>query len=333
MFHDGPIIASPRPFSAVGGALSARSASPRSSVLSSRNSPRGMLSSQALKEMYLRTASRATVDAMTYWDNHVAVTNMRQAVMREQHEMRLSSRPTSARDVTNMMASSLTPRSMSPRQGKKLPLDMFGPITPRARLGLGADAMLAAPSAAAMGPAAPAPAAGWTWTIKPGITINDLQFALVKVKEQLLTKHGSFTKAFRSTDTDASGQITDSEFRAMLQSLNLESIRPAVIDSLMELIDYDDDDEGEAEHDIKYEEFRRMMACDHVSELLPDHPDHPKNRKAAPVAAPVAAKVVDNSPPSLDELDQVHKFICATLTLTRTRTPTLTRCTTSSARL
>ena len=69
-----------------------------SSVLSSRNSPRGMLSSQALKEMYLRTASRATVDAMTYWDNHVAVTNMRQAVMREQHEMRLSSRPTSARD-------------------------------------------------------------------------------------------------------------------------------------------------------------------------------------------------------------------------------------------
>jgi len=146
-----------------------------------------------------------------------------------------------------------------------------------------------------------------------GITLEELQNSHDQIKEKLLSKYGSFTRAFRSIDQDGTGLIERHEFEQALRAVNLDGIRQPVILCLLDMMDYDDDDDGESGYDIKYEEFVHFLAADDVHSLFPDADkrDHKLGFKKVvheqKKAAPVQRK--HEPPVTAEELHKAHKMI------------------------
>ena len=80
----------------------------------------------------------------------------------------------------------------------------------------------------------------------------------------------------------------------MLKELNIDAgVRAPVVTTLLDLVDVFDDDEGEAEYDIKYEEFARFLSAEDVTQLFPGptgglgkfaaRPETPPEEAARPV--------------------------------------------------
>jgi len=183
------------------------------------------------------------MDAYTFWENHRALTNMRQSLIRQSFEATKlessssggSRRPVSARD------SSLSPRRLTPRMGLALDglpanrLDAY-PRSPRSSSARGsrtatfatltssaatkptpldpyADGAGAAAMAQQAAPlavptqAAPVPS-GLAHKLPAGVTMSELQAAHQVIKEHLLNKHGNYQRAFLSIDKDHDKFIT-----------------------------------------------------------------------------------------------------------------------------
>jgi len=96
--------------------------------------------------------------------------------------------------------------------------------------------------------------------LKPGVTAEDLVMAHSTVRERLLNKHDTIHKAFKNMDMDGSGFINRSEFEGALKNLNVQLKKP-VLDSLLDIIDVEDDDDGGDDHDIGFREFARVMTA------------------------------------------------------------------------
>jgi len=325
MFHFGPQAT--MPFSAAYGA----GYSPRESFGSV--SPRGMLTSPRsglsarpqsshrmnpgdLKEMFLMNNTKGTVDAHAFWDRHVALTNMRQSFAASRGFSRESSpRPATAQ------AGHLSPRNRVRTTGRALgdtfgagPAEWAGAIEE----GLGrsfvhseqAPSMTGTPTRKPVGSSAPK-----KFTLPAGVSLEELQSSHDQIKEKLLSKYGSFTRAFRSIDEDGSGLIERHEFERMMRSLNLDGIRQPIILCLLDMMDYDDDDDGETGYDIKYEEFVHFLAADDIKSLFPDvvalKRDHKMGFKKKVVAEKTAALVqrTFEKPVTATELHEAHKMI------------------------
>jgi len=78
---------------------------------------------------------------------------------------------------------------------------------------------------------------------------------LLETKNKLLKN-----KAFKNMDMDGSGFINRSEFEGALKNLNVQLKKP-VLDSLLDIIDVEDDDDGGDDHDIGFREFARVMTA------------------------------------------------------------------------
>ena len=108
--------------------------------------------------------------------------------------------------------------------------------------------------------------------LRPGVTANELRSAQSLIKDKLLDKHSSLTGAFRSVDKDGSGYISRGELEMCIRSLNLDSIRKDVIDTLCDFIDCEnnvDDDEDCGPTDIQYREFARAFGNDDIMAMKP----------------------------------------------------------------
>ena len=84
------------------------------------------------------------------------------------------------------------------------------------------------------------------------------------VRERLLIKYDTIHKAFKYMDMDGSGFINRSEFETALKYLNV-NIRKPVLDSLLDIIDVEDDSDDPGadpnEHDIGFREFARVFCA------------------------------------------------------------------------
>jgi Ca2+-binding EF-hand superfamily protein len=121
--------------------------------------------------------------------------------------------------------------------------------------------------------------------LKPGVTPEDLVAAHTSVRDKLLSKHGTIHKAFKFMDKDGSGFINRAEFEGALRQLNL-NLPKAVLDSLMDIIDVEDDDDGDEDHDIAFREFARVMQAADVFKMgvLEPRPDQSKRDLARQTA-------------------------------------------------
>ena len=257
---------------------------------------------------FLQLSMKGSMDAYTFWENHRALTNMRQSLIRQSFEATRqassssgsSRRPNSARD------SSLSPRRLTPRSGLALDglpanrLDAY-PRPPRASSARGSRTAnkFAAPTSSAASKlahtldpddaeapamaqqaarlavpsqAAPVPS-GLTHRLPAGVTMSELQAAHQVIKDHLLSKHGNYQRAFLSIDKDHDKFITKQELDWALFDLNLDGIRKPVVAGLVQLVDIYDDD-GTDEIDIKYEEFARFLSVDNVLHLVPGNPGY-----------------------------------------------------------
>jgi Ca2+-binding EF-hand superfamily protein len=105
--------------------------------------------------------------------------------------------------------------------------------------------------------------------LRPGVTPKMLRQAHGQIKDKLHTKFGTIAKAFRQWDENKNGFLGREEFDRGLLDLNLNGIPRPVIDSLLDIIDVDDDgaqdtDHGK-DHDIQLREFARVFV---VEDLL-----------------------------------------------------------------
>jgi hypothetical protein len=281
MHHFGPQI-SLRPVSAaIGGEYSPReglaSLSPRGMT------PRGLFSAQSPRLMNLKNMSfvkQVAVDpqASTYaiWEKHVQLTNMRQSFAASRGFSRdgsaTISRPASAQ------FGHLSPRMRTRKPGRVLdvpsglpsgfgPLELWGTV-PEGEFGQPLQRGSASPASPSTRKPPTTSAAPKLFALPQGISLEELQSAHDQIKEKLLSKYGSFTRAFRSIDQDGTGFIERHEFERALRTVNLDGIRQPVVLCLLEMMDYDDDDDGEAGYDIKYEEFVQFLAADDVRTLF-----------------------------------------------------------------
>jgi len=102
---------------------------------------------------------------------------------------------------------------------------------------------------------------GWG-VLPPGVTGDDVRRAAGAIKEKLIDKFGTLTKAFRAIDEDASGTITREELDRYMVVLNLNTVaRPDVITALFELIDADES------NNFDYKEFSRVMSAGDVMQM------------------------------------------------------------------
>jgi Ca2+-binding EF-hand superfamily protein len=87
-----------------------------------------------------------------------------------------------------------------------------------------------------------------------GVSPDELVNAHATVREKLLLRHDTIHKAFKYMDKDGSGFINRSEFESTLNDLNVV-IRKPVLDSLLDIIDVEDNDDGDEDHDIGFREL------------------------------------------------------------------------------
>lgn len=102
--------------------------------------------------------------------------------------------------------------------------------------------------------------------LRPGVTANELVECHQQVRERLLTKHENVHKAFKYMDVDGSGFIDRGEFEHGLKNLNI-SVRQPVLDTLLDIIDAEDNDDGGDGHDIGFKEFSRVMQAADVFKM------------------------------------------------------------------
>jgi len=310
---------------AIGGEYSPReglaSLSPRGMT------PRGLFSAQSPRLMNLKNMSfvkQVAVDphASTYafWEKHVQLTNMRQSFAASRGFSRdgsaTISRPASAQ------FGHLSPRMRTRKPGRVLdvpsglpsgfgPLELWGTV-PEGEFGQPLQHGSASPASPTRKPPTTS-AAPKLFALPQGISLEELQSAHDQIKEKLLSKYGSFTRAFRSIDQDGTGFIERHEFERALRTVNLDGIRQPVVLCLLEMMDYDDDDDGEAGYDIKYEEFVQFLAADDVRTLFPnsDKRDHKLGYKKAVKAVEKKAPVKRLYDPHVTaaELLQAHTMI------------------------
>ena len=107
----------------------------------------------------------------------------------------------------------------------------------------------------------------------------ELQFAQSTIKQRILDKAGSITKAFRFVDEDNSGSLTRDEIMLMLDHFNARDgmkvgkrgIKGAkgVTDGAVEVLLDFVDDEGDGR--IQYDEFSVMLMAEDVMEMRPEN--------------------------------------------------------------
>lgn len=102
--------------------------------------------------------------------------------------------------------------------------------------------------------------------LRPGVSAEELIACHAQIREKLLTKHESIHKAFKYMDTDGSGYINRKEFEAGLRNLNI-AVRKPVLDTLLDIIDAEDNDDGGDDHDIGFKEFARVMTAADVFKM------------------------------------------------------------------
>jgi Ca2+-binding EF-hand superfamily protein len=108
---------------------------------------------------------------------------------------------------------------------------------------------------------------------------GELQFAQSTIKQRILDKAGSITKAFRFVDDDNSGSLTRDEIMLMLDHFNARDgmkvgkrgIKGAkgVTDGAVEVLLDFVDDEGDGR--IQYDEFSAMLMAEDVMEMRPEN--------------------------------------------------------------
>lgn len=120
--------------------------------------------------------------------------------------------------------------------------------------------------------APPDPLEGAWGKLRPGCTPKMLRQAHRQIKDKLTTKFGTIARAFRQWDENKNGFLGRDEFDFGLLDLNLDGIPRVVIDSLLDIIDVDDDGDDdqdhERDHDIQLREFARVMVVEDL--LAPD---------------------------------------------------------------
>lgn len=236
------------------------------------------------------------VDQYTWWRLHAAKTNVKQAKEMSPRPLSaratlLPTRPTSARPFGQpSLPAPGSPRSPrgSPR-GSPRPVSAFGaryapPSDYTQRIARANFPGFKPPVANPIikqatetpwwkqplpteeAPAAAAPVAeqpkrrGWG-ELPPGVTPDDLRSAAAAIKEKLIDKFGSLTKAFRAMDKDASGTVTLEELENYLVVINLNAIRKDVVRALFETIDADESES------FDFKEFSRVMSSGDVMKM------------------------------------------------------------------
>ena len=110
------------------------------------------------------------------------------------------------------------------------------------------------------------PLVGAMAKLRPGVTPKMLRNAHNVIREKLKTKYGTIARAFRTFDENKNGFLGREEFDFGLLDLNLDGIPRPVIDSLLDIIDVDDDgaeDQDHArDHDIQFREFARVFTVE-----------------------------------------------------------------------
>lgn len=114
--------------------------------------------------------------------------------------------------------------------------------------------------------------------LRDGVTPEELVRAHSTVRDRLLDRYDTILKAFKFMDKDGSGYITRSEFEDAMRKLNITGISKACLDTLLDIIDIEDNDDGGDDHDIGFREFARVMGAADVFKMraLAPRPDSKK---------------------------------------------------------
>ena len=100
--------------------------------------------------------------------------------------------------------------------------------------------------------------------LRKGVRAGDLRRAQRTIQDHILTKFSKIAEAFKFIDKDRTNSITRDELKLGLQELQLiGTIRPEVVDNLIDFIDID------PEGDIEYREFARVISADDVMSMAP----------------------------------------------------------------
>jgi len=97
----------------------------------------------------------------------------------------------------------------------------------------------------------------------------EIEEAHYLIKTHLHTRFATLHKAFLLLDEDRSNQLTVLEFARVLMVLNLPQIREKVLARIAHLADIDEDGM------VEFDEFARLMSCDHANDLLKLHRTKP----------------------------------------------------------
>jgi len=106
-----------------------------------------------------------------------------------------------------------------------------------------------------------------------GVTPEELVRAHSTIRDRLLDRYDTILKAFKFMDKDGSGYITRGEFEHALHRLNVTNISKPCLDSLLDIIDVEDNDDGGEDHDIGFREFARVMGAADVFKMRALHPE------------------------------------------------------------
>lgn len=121
--------------------------------------------------------------------------------------------------------------------------------------------------------------------LRPGVQAAELRNLQQLIKNKLGEKFNSFTAAFRSMDKDGSGYVTRKELTDMLSHLNLGGARAALIDTLIDFVDIEndvDDRDDDGDCDIGYPEFARAFTIDDIMNMKPSAETLKKRNPAPP---------------------------------------------------
>ena len=107
--------------------------------------------------------------------------------------------------------------------------------------------------------------------LRKGVAPDEVRKAQRLIKDRILDKYSGFKHAFESVDDDNSGFINRKEIEVMFKKLEIPAIRPEVMDTLIDIIDCEDNSGGgeAGEADIHYREFARAFATDDIMGMRP----------------------------------------------------------------